>query len=129
MSDPTGIAAYKQGHIEVQAAAASPIEQVLMLMSGFIDELDRLHGHIVSGSSDKKAGSVTILMNILDVLDTSLDMEQGGKLAQDIHDQYTDTGNRVFKASQDNDTEQLTVAKKVMTTLKEGWEGVEKNLR
>jgi flagellar protein FliS len=124
MSDKTGFDAYKNSNVEVQAAASSPIEQVLMLVNGFIDEIDRVEGHIGAKNDERKTQSVARCMRLLDGLDASLDMEKGGALAQQLRDYYNFMGTQVYDASVKNDVEMLGPVREVMKNLKEGWEGI-----
>lgn len=124
MTDSTGYNAYRNSTVEVQAAASSPIEQVLMLVNGFIDELDRVEGHIVAGNDERKTESVTRCMRLLDGLDAALDMEKGGDLAKQLRDYYNFMGSKLYEASVEGQTELLEPVRTVMKNLKEGWEGL-----
>lgn len=128
MTNAMGMEAYQHGHVEAQAAGASEIEKVIMLLDGFFDELDRLKGHIEANNTENNTKSVQKLLGILDGLDVSLNMEDGGDLATKIQDLYNDVGLRIVVANEEANSQHLDIAREVMLQVKEGWEGIKKNL-
>lgn len=124
MLDANGYDAYQQTQIEARAASADPHQLVLMLVDGFLDELDRIEGHLAAGQMERKAASVTRCLDILGGLDTALDLEKGGPIAQELHRLYGFCGDQLFKVSISNDTRELATVRKIMTDLREGWQGL-----
>ncbi|WP_163934453.1 flagellar export chaperone FliS [Paraferrimonas sp. SM1919] len=114
---------YQHTGLEARAAAASPQELVVMLIDGLLDEIDRVEGHINAGNHEKKSLSVNKCMEIIQGLDTSLDMQGGGDLAQNLHQLYQYCSRSLFDASLKNDIEVLTPVRQVMHNLKQGWQG------
>lgn len=124
MFDDTGYAAYQHAQLEAQAASADPHKLVLMLIDGFLDELARVEGHLQAGNFERKAVSINKCIEILSGLDASLDREQGGKVADDIHQLYDFCGRQLFKVSVSKNSAELGVIYKVMNDLKEGWQAL-----
>ena len=53
-----GYSQYKEMDLAARTAAASPLELVLVLFSGLMDELERAKSHIAAKRFEKKAMSV-----------------------------------------------------------------------
>lgn len=136
MFDDSGYDEYRRSEIESRAASASQEELVLMLVNGFLDEISRLEGHLnayhdpsqtinlKSKHLEKKGQSITKCLQIIRGLDSALDLENGGDTAMRIHDLYEFMGRQFFDLSKSNNLEDLLPIRKIMTDLKEGWEGM-----
>ncbi|EKE73987.1 flagellar export chaperone FliS [Gallaecimonas xiamenensis] len=124
MFDESGLDAYRHTQIEARAAAAEPHKLVLMLIEGLLDELARVEGHIQAKQFDRKATSITKCLDILSGLDTALDRENGGALAEDLHRLYDFCGRQLFDVSVSNEVAGLSIVYKVLGDLKEGWESM-----
>jgi len=124
MYDDSGYDAYQHTQVEAKAASADPHQLVLMLVDGFLDELDRIEGHLQAKQLERKGQSVARCMDILSGLDTALDMKKGGAIAQQLHDLYDFCGRQLFEVSLKNDPAGLVVVRKVMTDLREGWQAL-----
>lgn len=133
MTDDSGYDAYSNSQVEVRAASASQEQLVLMLVDGFLDEVARLEGHLSafndpmnntdlkSKSLEKKGKSITRCLSILRGLDTSLDMDAGGELAENLHDLYYFMGQKFLDLSRSNDLSDLEPIRVTMNNLREGW--------
>lgn len=124
MFDDSGFDAYKHTQLDARAASADPHHLVLMLIEGFLDELARVEGHIEAKQFDRKAKSIAKCLDILSGLDTALDREKGGQLAENLHQLYDFCGRRLFEVSVSNELSGLEVIYKVMGDLKDGWENI-----
>ena len=98
-----GYSQYKEIDLAARTAAASPLELVLVLFSGLMDELERAKSHIEGRRFEKKAQSINKCIDILNALTSSLEFETGGELvvgiSQDLGDsldpyQMTAAGTR-----------------------------------
>ncbi|GAB6261796.1 flagellar export chaperone FliS [Photobacterium sp. CCB-ST2H9] len=119
----SGFDSYQSVDLDAQAASANPHQLVLMLIDGLLDELIRVKGHIESKRLEAKSKGISKCMNILIGLDSALDIEAGGELAANLHDLYEFCIGELFKASSQNKAEHLDSVEKVMTNVREGWEG------
>ncbi|MCG8517642.1 MULTISPECIES: flagellar export chaperone FliS [Marinobacter] len=124
MIDDTGYDAYQHAQVEARAASADPHQLVLMLVDGLLDELARIEGHLAAGNLERKAESVTRCMDILGGLDTALDLENGGPIAEELHRLYDFCGRQLFDVSVKNDPAGLKVVHQVMSDLREGWQAM-----
>ena len=117
----SGFDAYQQNNTAAQAATADPHKLVVMLIDGFLDEMDRAEGHIKGRRFEHKGKSISKCLDILAGLDAALDLEQGGDVAKNLHDLYNYCAYNLFQVSVDNNTEQFGSVRAVMVDLKQGW--------
>ena len=119
----TGYDSYRQAEIQVKAATASPAQLVLMLLDGLLDEMSRAEGHLLARNFERKGASIKKCMRILGGLDVSLDRQQGGEVAENLHNLYRFCGRRLFKASLKNDIDGIRQVAQLLRTVREGWLG------
>ncbi len=70
-----GYSQYKEIDLAARTAAASPLELVLVLFSGLMDELERAKSHIEGRRFEKKAQSINKCIDILNALTSSLELK------------------------------------------------------
>ena len=75
-----GYSQYKEMDLAARTAAASPLELVLVLFSGLMDELERAKSHIENKRYERKAQSINKCIDILNALTSSMEFENGGEL-------------------------------------------------
>lgn len=124
MLDSFGYDAYQTTSVDAKAAGANVHKLVLMLFQGFLEELERAEGHIKNKRFDKKAESIEKLLKILGGLEASLDPENNDEVLKNMRGLYQFSGQALMRANLRNDTSEITAVRKVMTDLKEGWEGI-----
>ncbi len=117
----SGYDSYQQVDLNAQAAAASPHQLVVMLIDGLLDEIERTRGHISMGRLAQKGTGINKCMNILIGLDSALDIENGGELADNLHKLYDFCQVELYQASVQNDTSHLSNVENVMSNIREGW--------
>ena len=97
-----GYSQYKEIDLAARTAAASPLELVLVLFSGLMDELERAKSHIEGRRFEKKAQSINKCIDILNALTSSLEFEASGELS----------------------AEKIDEVMLILSNLREGWEGL-----
>jgi len=70
-----------------------------------------------------KGDSISKCLEILHVLDASLDTQNGGELAENLHQLYDFCSRRLLTVNLRNQPEPLAEVRRVIIPLKEGWEG------
>ena len=119
-----GFSAYKNTSVESRAAGADIHKLVLMLFDGFLDELERVAGHIQQKRFYKKAQGIEKMMRILGGLDASLDTEKGGEVVVNMQQLYEYCGGALMTASLQNDLSALSSVREVMQNLQQGCAGL-----
>ncbi|USD36250.1 MULTISPECIES: flagellar export chaperone FliS [Ferrimonas] len=116
--------AYKQTSLNARAAAANQHEMVRMLLDGLMDELARSQGHIEAKQHEKKGNSIQRCINIVHGLDSMLDLENGGEVAQNLHQLYDYCSRQLMSTSMKNDSQMLVPVVKVISDVREGWQNL-----
>ncbi|MBU2898635.1 flagellar export chaperone FliS [Vibrio hepatarius] len=117
----SGYSSYQQVDLDAQAAAANPHQLVVMLIDGLLNEIERVRGHITSGRLAEKGTGINKCMNILVGLDSALDSDNGGEIAQSLHQLYDFCQVELYHASVNNSLDKLTNVEHVMNNIRAGW--------
>jgi len=115
---------YQSTSLNAQTAQASPVQLVLVLMDGLLDELARARAHIEARRFEMKAASLEKCVGILNGLSSALDMETGGEVVANLARLYEYCALRLFKAGLDLDLVPLDEVARLMTQIRGGWQGV-----
>lgn len=116
---------YHAVNLDAQAARASPVELVLLLTDGLLEELARARGHIVGKRFEKKAISLDRCIEIINGLSSSLDFEQGGEVVANLSRLYDYCASRLYTAGVKLDPTLIDEVTALLTTIKQGWLGVQ----
>ncbi len=112
---------YQQVELDAQAASASPHQLVVMLLDGLLDEIERIRGHIGAGRLAEKGAGINKCMNIIIGLDSALDSESGGEIAEYLHQLYDFCQLELYQASIHNNLSKLATVEQVMNNIRQGW--------
>ncbi|SHH17546.1 flagellar export chaperone FliS [Ferrimonas marina] len=124
LTDNNPFDAYKHTNVNARAAAANQHELVRMLLDGLLEELARAEGHLNAKRLEEKGASIGKCIDIIHGLDSALDLEQGGEVANNLHRLYEYCSGQLFQASLKNDAQLLGPVVKVITDVREGWQNL-----
>jgi flagellar protein FliS len=116
---------YHATNLDAQAARASPVELVLLLTDGLLDELARARAHIVGKRYELKAASIDKCVEIINGLASSLDFEQGGEVVENLARLYDFCAARLHGAGIKMDPTMIDEVVQILTTIRQGWLGVQ----
>ena len=116
---------YHAVNLEAQTARATPVQLVLILMDGLLEELARARGHIEAGRYELKAASLDKCVEILNGLSSSLDEESGGEVVVNLGRLYDYCAHRLYAVGLQLDTSIIDEVTGLLTTLRSGWVGVQ----
>lgn len=119
--------AYRSYHavnLEARTATASPVELVLVLFDGLMEEMARARAHIDARRLEEKGTSLGRCLDILAGLDSALDTDAGGEVVANLSRLYDYCGRRLNQAGLDLDVVPLDEAMSLIATLRGGWLGV-----
>lgn len=116
---------YHAVNLEAQTARATPVQLVLILMDGLLEELARARGHIEAGRYELKAASLDKCVEILNGLSSSLDEESGGEVVVNLGRLYDYCAHRLYAVGLQLDTSIIDEVTGLLTTLRSGWQGVQ----
>ncbi|HDG1708625.1 TPA: flagellar export chaperone FliS [Kluyvera ascorbata] len=123
-----GYSQYKEMDLASRTAAATPLELVLVLFSGLMDELERAKSHIENKRYDRKAQSINKCIDILNALTSSLEFDTGGDLVVSLSRLYDHCVYRLYEASGELSLEKIDEVILILTNLREGWDGLASKL-
>lgn len=116
---------YHAVNLDAQTARASPVELVLLLTDGLLDELARARAHIVGKRYEQKAASIDKCVEIINGLSSSLDFEQGGEVVENLARLYDFCAARLHGAGIKMDPAMLDEVVEILGTIRQGWLGVQ----
>jgi len=125
MSYQEAYGSYHAVNLEAQASRASPIELVLLLTDGLLEELARARAHIVGKRYEARASSINKCIDIINGLSSSLDFESGGEVVANLANLYEFCVQHLNAAGIKQDPKMVDEVVKVMTTIRQGWAGVQ----
>jgi len=114
-----GLQAYRQ----TEAQASSPLELVVMLYDGALRFTAEARQAIERGDLPARRTAIDRTLAIIIHLQSTLDLEQGGAIAADLHRLYDYVSRRLLDASMQNSVTPIDEARKVLQSLREGWQG------
>lgn len=120
--------AYRSYHavnLNAQTANASPVQLVMILMDGLLEELARARGHIEGRRYELKARSLDKCVDILNGLSSALDFDSGGEVVVNLGRLYEYCAWRLHKAGLELQAEMVDEVVGLLTTIRNGWQNVQ----
>ena len=125
MSYQEAYGSYHAVNLDAQTSRASPVELVLLLTDGLLDELARARAHIVARRYEAKAISIDKCIEIINGLSSSLDFDSGGETVANLANIYEFCAARLHGAGIKLDPTMVDDVIGVLTTIRQGWKGVQ----
>lgn len=116
---------YHAVNLDAQTSRASPVELVLLLTDGLLDELARARAHIAAKRYEQKAASIDKCVEIINGLSSSLDFEQGGETVANLASIYEFCATHLHGAGIKMDPGMVDEVVRILTTIRQGWKGVQ----
>lgn len=116
---------YHAVNLDAQTSRASPVELVLLLTDGLLDELARARAHLVARRYEQKAASIDKCVEIINGLSSSLDFESGGEVVANLARLYDFCAVRLHGAGIKQDPLMLDEVVRILGTIRQGWLGVQ----
>jgi len=114
---------YHAVNLQAQTAQASPVQLVLILTDGLLEELARARSHIAARRYELKARSLGRCVDMLNGLSSALDVESGGELVANLGRIYEHCAGRLHAAGVQLDAAIVDEVMELMMTLRGGWQG------
>lgn len=116
---------YQSVNLKAQTAQASPVQLVLVLMDGLLDELARARGHIEARRFELKASSLEKCVGIINGLSSALDMDAGGEVVNNLARLYDYCAERLHRAGVALDVVIVDEVSRLLAQIRDGWQGVQ----
>lgn len=117
MSPATVAQQYKDNQI----ISASASETVLMLYDGIIRFLGSAIINIEKGDIPEKANLIIKVVNIIDYLQSCLDKERGGEIAENLNRLYEYMLVELTQANLKNDANKINDVMKLIKPIRDAW--------
>lgn len=119
-----GYGDYRAANTVAQTAQASPVELVLMLVDGLLEEMARLRMHIAQKRFEEKARSIAKCADILTGLGSALEADAGNEVVENLSRLYDFCAQRLNQAGFDMDVTKVDEVHGILQTLRSGWQGM-----
>ncbi len=121
----TAIGSYAKVGVESEVLGASPHRLIALLFEGALRDIANARKSISRNDIPAKGASISRAISIIgEGLNGSLNMEAGGELAQNLRRLYEYMTLRLAEANLKNDITILDETTRLLTELKEGWDGI-----
>jgi flagellar secretion chaperone FliS len=117
MSVQRGLTTYRQ----TQVQSRTPLELVVMLYDGALKFLHQAREAIERGDIAARRDASSRAITIISELQSTLNMEQGGELAQRLDELYIYVNGRIIAAAAENSVAPLDDATRVLNVLRDSW--------
>jgi len=115
-----GISAYKANAVTTQSRG----QLIVMLYDGAIKFLKQAIEKIEAGDAEAKGNLISRTVDIINELDTTLNMDTGGEIAQSLRRLYDFMRRHLFSANSRQDLEMIREVISLLEELNEGWRAI-----
>lgn len=119
-----GINHYKKIELQTRIDAASPHELINLLLQGARTHIATAQGNIERQEIQEKGEHISKALSIIEGLKTSLNHEQGGKIAENLYQLYGYIEYLLLKANRNNDQELLAQSNSLLAQVHQAWQDV-----
>jgi flagellar protein FliS len=116
---------YHTVNLGAQVAQASPVQLVLILMDGLLDELARARAHIAAKRYELKAVSLDRAISMLNGLSSALEVESGSEVVANLGQLYDYCADCLYRAGVTLDVAKVDEVVGLLNILHEGWQGMQ----
>ena len=113
---------YNRINITSGVEEADPHRLIQMLMQGALEKIAIAKGYIERKDTANKGVHISWAISIIEGLRSSLNMEQGGEMAQNLEDMYDYMIRRLLRANLENDVALLDETSSLLQTIKSAWD-------
>ena len=116
-----GLSAYTQTNIDSIVHEATPHKLIEMLFKGAKDALSQAVGAIERKDFEAKSKKISKAAEIILNLQTYLDKEKGGEVADNLNELYTYMAATLIDANRLNDASKVREVAGLLETVSDGW--------
>jgi flagellar secretion chaperone FliS len=114
--------AYARVEVETGTLDANPHKLIQMLFDGLQDAIARARGALASGQVEAKGRAIAHAARIVEEgLKSALDLQAGGKIAEDLNALYAYMTLRLTHANLHNDAAALDECAKLLDPVRSAW--------
>ncbi|RMH06606.1 MAG: flagellar export chaperone FliS [Nitrospirae bacterium] len=116
---------YQTQQVQYDVQQASPVRLIVLLYQKAIFLLKQSLGYLERQDYKAKGEALLHVVDIVSELQSSLNMEEGGMLAQNLDDLYSFLLRTLTMANLSNDADSIRHAIKILEELCRGWSELE----
>lgn len=120
---------YKQVGTQVAVDTADPHTLIKMLIDGAIERINKAKYFMLEKNVAQKGESISRAISIIDGLKVSLDMEKGGKIAENLEGLYDYMQRQLLAANVMNKSENLDEVLSLLNEIRSGWAAIPDDVR
>lgn len=125
MGYKTSIDQYRKSSV----AGASPLQLVVMLYDGALRFMEAGRHAMLSRNVYAQNDNITKAQKVISELLSTLDLEKGGKVGENLFSLYTYVYNRLVDANLEDKPELVAECIVIMSDLRESWVEIERKTR
>lgn len=119
-----GLNQYQQVGLHTQISEASPHRLVQMMFDGALSRIFKAKGAMQRKEIMVKGDTIGQVIAIVDSLRASLNLEEGGELAENLWSLYDYIARRLVLANSRNSIEMLDECASLLSQVKEAWDQI-----
>jgi flagellar protein FliS len=113
-----------QKYQNVQVMTSDRVRLIIMLYDGMIRFNTGAQKAIAEGDIESRSYNINRSLAIVTELCSSLDMERGGEIAENLFHLYQYGIEQLNTANMKNDSKPIDVFNRIINELKQGWEAI-----
>lgn len=113
---------YQTVSSQTSVVDADPHRLVQILMDNALEKLSIAKGCMTRNDVHDKGINISLALSIIEALQSSLDKENGGDIADNLHELYAYMINTLLAANLNNDIPKIDEVIKLLTIIKDGWD-------
>jgi flagellar protein FliS len=111
-------------YLQTQIRSSTPLELVVMLYDGAIRHANAAADAMRRKDIPTRRDAISRALAIISELQSTLDMNQGGPVAEELDRLYTWMSSRFVDATVKQDAAPILEAKRILEILRDGWQQV-----
>ena len=129
MYNTAAVNEYKQVNTKAAVESADPHTLVKMLIDGALERINIAKLNMSQGDVVHKGENISRAISIIDGLKISLDMENGGEIAQNLASLYEYMQRKLLEANLYDKSENLDEVLSLINEIKSGWQAIPQDIR
>lgn len=117
--------AYRNVGAYSQVEASTPHRLIQLMLETTQTRIATARGCMERGQVAAKGENISKAIGLIDGLNVSLDLEQGGEIATNLREIYTYASRRLVEANLRNDPQLLDEVASLMREIKSAWDAVQ----
>jgi flagellar protein FliS len=129
LNQKRGVQQYGKVAVGSEVAFASPHRLVQMLMEGALEKVATAKGHMIRKEFEAKGSHINWAISIIDGLRGSLNMDEGGAMANNLDNLYAYMVRRLAESNVSNDVEALDEVSSLLLEIKSAWDAIPEEVK